>query len=83
MGHRRLIDMTELQLRNCMTRVARAVEHELPPGCGPRGKALFVVLAFEDDPGIAQYVRNCQRSDIIKALRETADRLEQRQDVTR
>jgi hypothetical protein len=75
-------DMTEPELREACTRIARAAEAQLPPGPGPRGKALFVLLIF-DDPKVAQYVSNAQRSDIIKSMRECADRLERKEDVTR
>ena len=76
---KRIEDMTEPELRDLMNRVARAVERELPP-VEPR--SMFVVLVF-DDPRIAQYVSSCQRSDIITAMRECADRLERKQDVRR
>jgi len=74
-----LDDMTEPELRRIMTAVARAVEAQLPRGVG------FVVLAadFGADPGTAQYVANASRQDCIRWLRETADRLEARDDVPR
>ena len=43
---------------------------------------LFVLLLF-NDPEIAQYVSNCNRSDVVKALKEAASRLENREDVER
>ncbi len=61
---------------------ARAIEAVLPPGSGPRGKVMFALVIF-DDPAIAQYISSCNRADMIKAMRETADRLEKRQDVSR
>lgn len=42
------------------------------------GYALIVFGVSE--PGISNYISNCQREDMIKALRETADRLERKQD---
>lgn len=75
-------DMTEPELREACSRIARATEAELPPGPSSRGKALFVLVIF-DDPKVAQYVSNANRQDIIKSMRETADRLERREDVTR
>ncbi len=41
----------------------------------------FALLVFPfHSPGISNYISNAQRDDMIKALRETADRLEKRQD---
>lgn len=77
-----LIDQDEEELRETMLRAARAVEAVLPPGAGPRGRSMFVLVVF-DDPQIAQYISSCRREDTIAAMRETADRLEQREDVTR
>ena len=38
----------------------------------------FVLLVFEfGAPGVSNYISNAARSDMIKALRELADRLEQ------
>lgn len=56
--------------------IAEAVVEKLPEG------ALFAILVF-DDPKVAQYVSNAQRADIIKALREGADRLEGGEDIPR
>lgn len=45
------------------------------PGLG------FTLLVFEfHQPGISNYIANARRADMIKALRETANRLEQNQD---
>lgn len=46
------------------------------------GKPHFVLLIF-NDPKFAQYISNCQRPEMIRALRETADRLERKQDFPR
>ena len=44
----------------------------------------FVLLAFGiGQPGISNYVSNCDRASMIEALRETADRLEKKQDNVR
>lgn len=45
-------------------------------------EGLFVLVAF-DDPGLAQYISNCDRDNMVRSLRECADRLEAREDVTR
>lgn len=37
----------------------------------------FALLVYEfNNPGIGNYISNSEREDMIKALRETADRLE-------
>jgi hypothetical protein len=70
-----LAEMTEAELRDLLNRVGTAITHELPG-------ALFCCLLF-NEPKSAQYVSNCQRSDVILALREAADRLEHQQDRPR
>jgi hypothetical protein len=79
---RHLRDMTEPELRAYMGMLAGVVESMMPAADNPRGRALFVTLVF-DDPGLAQYVSNCDRSTMVRALRECADRLESREDVPR
>lgn len=69
-------------------RLENMTEPELALYCNTAGKAImeasqvcevekpkFVLLLF-NDPKVAQYVCNCDREDVIKALREAADRLE-------
>ncbi len=42
----------------------------------------FALLWFTfNDDGVGNYLSNASREDMIKALRETADRLEQNQDI--
>lgn len=72
--------MTEPELREfcnaCATQmkvVAAVFEVEDP---------LFVILLF-NDPEVSQYVCNCKRDTMVEALREAANRLENREDVTR
>ena len=69
-------DMTEPELQELMSSVANAVKEKIPE------KTLFAVLVF-DEPGLAQYVSNVQRADMVKALREAADKLESQLDVSR
>lgn len=77
-------DMTEPELRDYFNRLARLIEDFLPPGPSAKGKCLFFLVVNDQiEPGIAQYVSNVQRSDAIKMLRETAERLETNQDVPR
>lgn len=73
-------DMNEPELAELMRGAARKLEEYFRHAIGE--KPLFTLLVF-NDPAIAQYAANCQRSDIIKALRETADRLSAKEDVTR
>jgi hypothetical protein len=62
---------TEQQLAG----IARCLE-EAMPGMG------FALLVFEfNAPGVSNYVSNAERADMIQALRETADRLEQHHDL--
>jgi hypothetical protein len=76
--------MTEPELREFFSRLARTIESQLPPGPSKKGKCLFF-LAVQDTtgPGIGQYVSNIERDGAIKLLRETADRLEGREDIPR
>lgn len=78
----RLVDMTEPQIRDMLNRTAGAVSEHLPAGPGRYGKALFALLVF-DEPGLTQYVSNANREDIVRALREAADRLDNREDIPR
>jgi hypothetical protein len=76
----RLEDMTEPELRDLMNLCGRAIE----AACGALGveRPHFALLLF-NDPKVAQWMSNCERADVIKAMRACADRLERRQDVTR
>lgn len=75
---KRIEDMTEPELRTLTTAILDDVGDALPPWTA------FAVLFWPiGNHGVAQYGSNCQRSDMIRALRETADRLERRQDVPR
>jgi hypothetical protein len=69
--------MTEPELARVMRDAADRVVSRLPP------RTLFVLLAFEAEPGVAQYISNAKREGIIATLRETADRLERREMVER
>ena len=69
-------DWTEGELKHLFSELARGIEQCLPPG------TLFALLTFDPDR-IGQYVSNAVREDILRSLREFADRLERNQDVTR
>jgi hypothetical protein len=59
--------------------VAKPLENILIEHFGKIGFALIVFDFFK--PGTGNYISNAQRADMIKTLRETADRLERRQDM--
>lgn len=77
-----LRDMTEPELRDFFRNLAKKVEAELPPGPGPRGKCMFALIVCEETR-VGQYVSNMQRAGMVELLRETADRLEGREDIPR
>jgi hypothetical protein len=77
---KRLEDMTEPELRELCNLAGAAIEYAADYLGVERPH--FCLLLF-NDPKIAQYVANCERAGIIEAMRETADRLERKQDVTR
>jgi hypothetical protein len=68
-----LRDMTEPELRAFLNSLGRATEDMLPGGPSGNGRALFVLVVF-DDPGRGRHVSNANRADYIKAMRTTADR---------
>ena len=77
---KRLQDMTEPELSQFMTLAAELVgvaakSCEVEP-------PMFALVVF-NDPKVGQYIANCQRPDVIKALREVADRLQRKEDVPR
>lgn len=80
--NQRIEDMTEPQLKRYFRDLALTIEGELPPGPSRKGRCLFVLLVC-DESSIGQYVSNAARPEIIKLLRETADRLEKREDLPR
>lgn len=69
--------MKGLQIDGAQMRIlATIVTNNLPKGLG------FCLLTFEtgDSDTPSNYISNCEREDMIKALRETADRLEKNSD---
>lgn len=79
---RKLIEMTEPELKDYMSGMAALIDSVMPASDNERGKSLFVLLVF-DDPGLAQYVSSCDRENMVQALREAADRIESREDIPR
>ena len=78
---RRFEDMTEPELKAVMREACKAVERSAQQFGVER--LLFVLLASSTTRRWAQYAANCRREDCILALREAADRLDQREDRTR
>ena len=76
----KLEHMTEVELKLLMNATCRAVEQTFLRLAVE--KPQFVLVVF-NDPKVAQYAANCERASMIEAMRETADRLENQQDVTR
>lgn len=75
--------MDEPQLKRYFRALSQLIEGALPPmEGGHNGKCNFVLLVT-DESNVAQYAANCRREDVVKFLRETADRLEQQQDIPR
>jgi hypothetical protein len=72
-----LRDMGEFETWQYFNSLAQATRSILPEDAGK-----FLLLVF-DDAGMCQYVTNTGRSQAIVALRETADRLEANEDITR
>lgn len=65
----------EVLLRSLAEPIKTALYHQF-------GQVGFALLVFEfHKPGIGNYISNAKRADMVKALRETADRLEKKQDI--
>lgn len=76
----RLEDLTEPELAYVCNMTAKSIETMFR--ILQIERPLFALLMF-NDPRIAQWVSNCDRKDVIMAMRACADRLERQQDVTR
>jgi hypothetical protein len=75
-----LKNMTEPELAKLMTGMARSIENVAKSQRVERPS--FTLLVF-DNAGVTQYISNCERESMILAMRETADRLERREEVDR
>ena len=70
---------TQQKIEALLKGIAVAIDGVLQKELGPMG---FAVMIFEfHRPGISNYISNAEREDMIKALRELADRLEKKQDI--
>jgi hypothetical protein len=66
---------TEEVMRELGININAAINHYFP-------RSGFVLIVFPfNRPGISNYISNAERSSMIKALKETTGRLEQREDI--
>lgn len=72
MTKRNDLEAVEVEARN----IGRVIGKSLPPNIG-FGLVLF---SFGED-GFLTYISNAQREDMVKALRECADKIEQRKEI--
>jgi hypothetical protein len=62
--------------KEIMQKIADTINNILPEGFG------FCVLVYKhNEPGLANYISNSEREDMVKALFETAYRLKENQDT--
>ena len=67
------------RIEEVMRGIAAGVEAVLNEQFGKKG---FMLVVFDfHQPGISNYISNAQRAEMITTLRETADRLENNQDI--
>lgn len=64
-----------------MRRLAKYVEKTLKRMYGIKMGFALITFPFGSDDRTSDYIGNCDRTSMIKALRETADRLERKQDI--
>lgn len=74
-------DMNEADVAAYLTMLGDCIADILPLNEDGTGRANFmIILSGDNGPGEGHYVSSVERSGAIKWLRETADRLESRQD---
>jgi len=77
-------DCDEPEMKEKLDSAMRYLLNFLPGGDGPGGRPLVVLLTSGTFAGgIAHYAANAHRDGVIRFLRNAADRLEARDDVTR
>lgn len=69
-------------LKDKMNDLAKVIEVELAHTYNTHMGFCLLIFPFHQ-PGISHYLANADRTDMIKALRETADRLERGEDNPR
>lgn len=71
-----MMDATSAAMRRIATNLDKDIQKEFGRQLG------FMLVVFEfGKPGISNYISNGRRSDCIKAMRETADKLESKEDI--
>ena len=73
---KRFEDLTEPEINELLQGSAMLLEKWFPRF--DVGRPRFALVVF-NDPAIGHYISNCNRADIVKALRELATRLERRE----
>lgn len=63
---------------NLMSKMGGEITKQLPKNTG----FALIVFPFGDKNKFSNYISNAQRADMIKALRETANRLDHKQDFS-
>ncbi len=78
-----MLPMMEIDSDGAMRDIAGMINDYVNQGVAP-GKYGFMVLVFPfgDDVRAAHYISNASREDMIKALREKADVLEKKLDIS-
>lgn len=67
------------RIEEAMRDLAGAIGHVIKEEFGEMG---FALIVFEfHKPGISNYISNARRHEMIMALRESADRLENNEDI--
>ncbi len=74
-------DMTPGDVSKYLTDLGTATASILPLREDGEGPAIFILIVSGDlGPGEGHYVSNIVREDAVRWLRETADRIERKQD---
>lgn len=71
---KKLCDMSEPELKELLNQCAYSISE--------RTGSLYMLVIF-DEPNLAQYISNANRHSCIEAMRETADRLENKEIIER
>lgn len=82
MAKKRMDDCTGGEIKTKLDQAMRWLFGHLPAGDGPNGRPLVVLITSGTFAagGTAHYSANGNRADVVRFLRETADKLELRLD---
>lgn len=78
----KLENMTEPQLKKLMLDCAHALDFVIQKQHRIDGRPQWVLVVF-NDPKVGQYISSCERESMIKAMKETVWRLENKEDIPR